>query len=124
MGRHPIAVPGGDPGVRSLALALLAVSCSVVACAPRGEPAEGLAESTLPVELRADYELYAQRCSKCHSLARSLQSGITDDRFWLEYVERMRRQAGSGISPRDVEPILRFLHYYSLEEKRRRGGGG
>ena len=101
----------------------LAVVLFLTACAPH-EPAEGLATSGLPEEVRADYEVFAQRCSKCHSLARPLQSGISDDAYWKEYVERMRRQPGSGISPRDEEPILRFLHYYSLEEKRRRGGGG
>ncbi len=110
--------------MRALALAVVALSGSIAACTFRGEPAEGLGESNLPVEVRADYALYAQRCSKCHSLARSLQSGITDDSVWVYYVQRMRRQPGSGISPGDVEPILRFLHYRSLEEKRRRGAGG
>jgi hypothetical protein len=102
---------------------LFVASWSVTACTP-GEPAEGLRESRLPPDVRADYEVFALRCSKCHSLSRPLQSGITDDVYWKEYVERMRRQAGSGISPTDEESILRFLHYYSLEEKRRRGDGG
>ena len=105
------------------ASALVVTSLLTIGCAVH-EPAEGLPVATLPEEVRADYEVFAQRCSKCHSLSRPLQSGITDDGFWKEYVERMRRQAGSGISPGDEEPILRFLHYYSLEEKRRRGGGG
>ena len=34
--------------------------------------------------------------------------------MWADYVDRMRRQPGSGISPADTRPILRFLHYYSL----------
>lgn len=67
----------------------------------------------MPVEVRADYALFAQRCSRCHSLARPLHSGITTDEYWAEYVERMRRQPGSGISIEDTVPILRFLHYYS-----------
>jgi hypothetical protein len=33
--------------------------------------------------------------------------------MWADYVDRMRRQPGSGISPADTRPILRFLHYYS-----------
>jgi hypothetical protein len=33
--------------------------------------------------------------------------------MWVDYVERMRRQPGSGISRADAKPILRFLHYYS-----------
>ena len=105
------------------AAALVALSLSAVGCEAHETP-EGLRASSLPEEVRNDYEIFEQRCSKCHSLARPLQSGITDDGFWKEYVERMRRQPGSGISPSDEEPILRFLHYYSIEEKRRRGGGG
>src|SRR5215472_2891348 len=76
---------------------------------------EGYDASKLPPELVPDYALFAQRCSKCHSLARPLNSGIDSDEYWAEYVERMRLQPGSGISVEDKTPILRFLHYYSLE---------
>ena len=75
----------------------------------------------VPQDLRGDYALFAQRCSKCHSLARPLTSGIDDDEYWKRYVERMRRQPGSGISPDDEPPILRFLHYYSEEQKKKKG---
>ena len=68
--------------------------------------------------MRPDYALFARRCSKCHSLARPLGSGITDDAVWIAYVDKMRRQPGSGISPQDAAPILRFLHYYSSEQRR------
>jgi hypothetical protein len=76
----------------------------------------------MPPAVVADYELFAIRCSKCHSLARPLGSGITEDAYWAKYVERMRRQPGSGISPTDVPTILRFLHYYSQEQIKKRGG--
>lgn len=85
---------------------------------------EGLDVASLPPDVRPDYELFAERCSKCHSLARPLESGITDDVFWKKYVERMRRQPGSGISPEDETHILRFLHYYSAEKKERQGQPG
>jgi hypothetical protein len=75
----------------------------------------------VPPGLQADYALFAQRCSKCHSLARPLTSGIDDDEYWKRYVERMRRQPGSGISPEDEPAILRFLHYYSDEQKKKKG---
>jgi hypothetical protein len=75
----------------------------------------------VPAELRGDYALFAQRCSKCHSLARPLTSGIDDDEYWKRYVERMRRQPSSGISPDDEPPILRFLHYFSEEQKKKKG---
>jgi hypothetical protein len=82
---------------------------------------EGLDPTTMPEAVRPDYALFAQRCSKCHSLARPLTSGIDDDAYWVDYVARMRRQPASGISEWDTVGILRFLHYFSIEEKRKSG---
>ena len=76
---------------------------------------DGLDVRSLPEEHRADYELFAQRCSKCHSLSRALDNGHVEDRFWERYVDRMRHQPSSGIAPEEVPAILRFLHYYSTE---------
>jgi hypothetical protein len=84
-----------------------------------GARSEGLDPSSLPGDVRADYAVFAQRCSKCHSLARPLNSGISDENYWALYVGRMRRQPGSGITVDDAAPILRFLHYYSLEQQRK-----
>lgn len=82
------------------------------ACGPKNE---GLDTSKMPSDLRSDYDVFAQRCSKCHSLARPLQANITDDQQWIDYVNRMRRQPGSGISYDDQEHILRFLKWYAAE---------
>jgi len=84
-------------------------------------PAVDPEAASWPADVRADYAVFAQRCSKCHSLARPLESGIDNDDYWRLYVERMRRQPASGISVADTVPILRFLHVYSLEVKRRKG---
>jgi hypothetical protein len=97
-------------------LALLSGLLVLGACATTGR--DGLDVAQLPEAVRPDYQLFARRCSKCHSLARPLGSGITDDAVWIAYVNRMRRQPGSGISPQDAGPILRFLHYYSIEQRR------
>jgi hypothetical protein len=96
-----------------------ALLLSISGCGSSATHSEGLEPATLPVELRADYAVFAQRCSKCHSLARPLNSGISDENYWSLYVARMRRQPGSGISQEDAGPILRFLHYYSVEQLRR-----
>jgi hypothetical protein len=96
-------------------LVLVAASC-------RFEPprTEGLDPTKMPEEVRDDYALFAHKCSKCHSLARPLHSGITGDEYWAEYVERMRRQPGSDITIEDTVPILRFLHYLSTGQIVRR----
>jgi hypothetical protein len=98
----------------SLAGAVVAVSCA-------SWVREGLDPATMPEAVRPDYALFAQRCSKCHSLARPLTSGIDEDSYWVSYVARMRRQPASGISEEDTVGILRFLHYFSIEEKRKHG---
>jgi hypothetical protein len=81
---------------------------------------EGYDTSRLPEGVRADYVVFADRCSRCHSLSRPLSAGIDDDVFWKRYVETMRLKPGSGISVADEAPILRFLHYYSTQRKRDR----
>jgi hypothetical protein len=84
---------------------------------------EELDVAALPESVRPDYAVFAQRCSKCHSLARPLTSGIDDDDYWVMYVAKMRRQPESGISQDDTVVILRFLHYFSLEQKKKKGQG-
>lgn len=105
---------------RGVTAALGVALATMLACA--GHKGEGLDVRSMPSAVVPDYELFAVRCSRCHSLARPLGSGITDDAYWAMYVERMRRQPSSGISPGDVPAILRFLHYYSQEQLKTRGG--
>jgi hypothetical protein len=98
--------------------AIVMVMVMAAGCASFGR--EGLDPATLPPELRDDYAVFARRCSKCHPLARALQSGIDRDSHWVAYVTRMRRQPGSGIAAADVEPILRFLRYHTAVVRERR----
>lgn len=110
---------------RGLLVATAAAGLSIAAgaCGPR---IEGLDPSKVPDNVRADYEVFAARCSKCHGLSRPLQAGITDDAQWAMYVRRMRRQQGSGISYEDEAVILRFLRWYAadLRQKKRNESGG
>jgi hypothetical protein len=99
---------------RAFAAAVL-VTIASSAC-QRGE---GLDPSEMPENVRADYGLFASRCSKCHSLARPLTANITDDEQWVLYVNRMRLQPGSGISRTDQDAILRFLKHYAADLRRK-----
>jgi len=100
----------------SVFAALAGLSGGFVACSAAQEPEA----AALPPSQYADYLVFAQRCSKCHSLARPLNSGIDSDEYWTLYVERMRRQPASGISVADTVPILRFLHAYSIEQRKKK----
>jgi hypothetical protein len=101
------------------AACIAAVAGIVVACTSHNQALE-IAAASSP-QAHADYEVFAQRCSKCHSLARPINSGIDDDDYWRAYVAKMRRQPASGISPEDAAIILRFLHVFSIEERRLKG---
>jgi hypothetical protein len=74
-----------------------------------------VAPNSIPPEMRSEYSLFANRCSKCHSLARALNNGDHDAQYWARYVARMRRQPASGIAPEDEPPILKFLNFYSAQ---------
>ena len=111
-----------------LALAVMALAASSLALvgASGCTRKESLDAGKMPENVRADYEVFARKCSKCHTLARPLNANITDDEEWIRYVNRMRRQPASGISPEDQEVILRFLRYYAADLRRleaeKRGG--
>ena len=96
--------------------ALLLWVLTVAACAAyrRGE---GLDVATLPPALRADYDLFADRCARCHSLSRPLGARVDSERHWREYVARMRGMPASGISPEDEPGLLRFLNWYSASRR-------
>ncbi|MFI5303054.1 MAG: hypothetical protein ACHREM_33610 [Polyangiales bacterium] len=101
------------PSRRWIAVASVAVVAWAPAFAGCPGTRDGLDRAQLPQDVQADYDVFAQRCSKCHTLARPLDSGIKDDGWWSRYVARMRRMPSSGISEQDAAPILRFLHWYS-----------
>jgi len=108
-----------DPRRIAVALALLAGltlvhlgGCTSGRAGRRG----GLPKATVatyPPDIQAAYELFAVRCSRCHTLSRPLNAAIYDHEHWENYVGRMRRHAGSGISPKDAEQILVFLRFYA-----------
>ena len=105
-----IATLAGSALFASLLLLLSAAGCTF---------GEGLDTTKIPDDIRADYDIFARKCSKCHSLARPLSSNITDDEQWVLYVNRMRRQPASGISPDDQARILKFLRYYAADLRRK-----
>lgn len=83
---------------------------------------DGLDPARIPQEKQAEYNLFADRCSRCHTLARPLNAGITREDEWRNYVRRMRRQPSSGIAPEDEAPLVRFLVWYSANRAAASGG--
>jgi transglutaminase-like putative cysteine protease len=76
--------------------------------------------SSYPPEQQQSYALFSQRCSKCHTLARPINSVMKSEE-WNTYVQRMSRKSGSNISPKDAGVILGFLVFDSKRRARTAG---
>lgn len=72
----------------------------------------------VPALQRGNYAVFAHRCSRCHTLARPLNSSLTGRSAWARYVSRMRNKPTCLITNRDADRIVNFLVYDS--ETRRR----
>ena len=70
-----------------------------------------------PPEMRANYKLFEQKCSRCHTLARPINSEFAGE-TWRKYVYKMMRKPGSGLTPKTAEPIIQFLIYDSQTRKK------
>ena len=68
--------------------------------------------SIYPPEMQENYKLFGQKCSRCHTLARPINSEFIGEE-WRRYVYKMMRKPGSGLTPKTAEPIIQFLIYDS-----------
>ena len=74
--------------------------------------------SKYPPAMQADYKVFTARCSKCHTVARAINSEFALDEEWERYVKRMMRKPGSGITAADGKQIFEFLAYDSKLRKK------
>lgn len=93
-------------------VAALATSCAGTSSVRSGDSID---VSKYPQDIQSAYQVFAVRCSRCHTLARPLNARIEDPEHWVRYVTRMRRNQSSGINAKDAEIILRFLLYYTKQ---------
>jgi hypothetical protein len=102
----------------SITIAALAALQLTLAAGDGGEPdprdkgADKIDVSGYPKEQQARYELFAQKCVRCHALARSINSKFTADE-WKRYMKRMVRRTGAGVTDDQAQEIFEFLKFYS-----------
>lgn len=72
--------------------------------------------SDYPAEMQDYYKIFSKRCSKCHTLARPINTDFPIDK-WERYVKRMMRKPGSGITKETGKKIFSFLKYYAEHKK-------
>mgnify|MGYP001603966061 CR=1 FL=1 len=76
--------------------------------------------SGYPAEQQRNYEVYARACSRCHTLARSINAPYVNEAWWEFYITNMRlrsRLRGERLAPKDIRPVLDFLDFDSNERK-------
>jgi len=74
--------------------------------------------SKYPADMKTKYKVFADKCSKCHTIARAINCDFALEDEWERYVKRMMNKAGSIISPEDGKQIYEFLVYDSKTRKK------
>ena len=63
-----------------------------------------------PVKMQEAYNLFTNKCSRCHTVARPINSTFAPEE-WRQYVYKMMRKPGSGLTPKTADEIIEFLIY-------------
>jgi len=75
--------------------------------------------SKYPKEIKESYQVFAQKCVKCHTLARPINTDMTNQ-GWKMYIKRMMNKPDSGISPKVGKTIYQFLKFRQAEKDKNR----
>lgn len=83
---------------------------------PQDKGPDTLDVSHYPPAMQKAYKLMAKKCSKCHTLARALNTTMTPEE-WKRYVKRMMHKPNSGITNKQGKIIYEFLVYDQRNRK-------
>lgn len=83
---------------------------------PQDKGPDKIDVSAYPPEMQKSYRLFSSKCSKCHTIARPINTTMTRAE-WERYVKRMMHKPNSGISDKDGKQIFEFLIYDETERK-------
>lgn len=96
---------------------------AIIACVVAGAAALGAGPSSdtgpdridvssFPPEMQQRYLVFAEKCSKCHTLARPINAQLKGG-DWKNYIKKMIRRPSSGINEETGRRIFEFLKFYS-----------
>jgi len=71
-----------------------------------------------PAEQKTGYKLLTKKCSKCHTIARPINSEFVLPAQWQRYIKRMMFKPNSQMSDADGKRIFQFLVYDASVRKR------
>ena len=95
-------------------LALAAQTSNVVL--PQDKGPDKIDVSSYPAPQQAAYKVFSTKCSKCHTIARPINTMMQRDE-WARYVKRMMHKPNSGISDAQGKQIFDFLAFDETERK-------
>ena len=101
--------------IRNLALAGCSISMPVMAQSsnvtlPQDKGPDKINVSTYTPDLQKGYKVFTEKCSKCHTIARPINTTMTRAE-WERYVKRMMHKPNSGINDSQGKTIFEFLAY-------------
>jgi hypothetical protein len=76
--------------------------------------------ASYPAGKKREYEVYVRACSRCHTLARSINAPYVERSWWEFYIASMRMRAhfhGEPLSKKDIGAVLDFLDYDANRRK-------
>ena len=95
-------------------LLLVAQTSNVVL--PQDKGPDKIDVSKYPAAQQAAYKVFSTKCSKCHTIARPLNTMMKRDE-WERYVKRMMHKPNSGINDSQGKQIFDFMVYDQAERK-------
>ena len=95
-------------------LTLVAQTSNVVL--PQDKGPDKIDVGAYPAAQQAAYKVFSTKCSKCHTIARPLNTMMKPDE-WNRYVKRMMHKPNSGISDSQGKQIFEFVVYDQTERK-------
>jgi hypothetical protein len=101
--------------ITSLALAFTLTAGDKVEHDPRDDGPDKIDVSGYPKEQAARYPIFVQKCSKCHPVARPINSRF-DASEWKRYMKKMIRRPNSGINEEQAADVYEFLKYYASKQ--------
>jgi cytochrome c5 len=74
--------------------------------------------SKYPADMKANYKVFAEKCSKCHTIARAINCEFALEDEWERYVKRMMNKGGTMFTANDGKQIYDFLVFDSKLRKK------
>jgi hypothetical protein len=109
-----------NPGLAAAILALAGCAGMMAQTSnvklPQDKGPDKIDVSGYPPEMQKSYRVFADKCSKCHTIARPINTTMAREE-WERYVKRMMHKPNSGINDKQGKEIFEFITYDETNRK-------